>query len=105
MKNRYYPRKDIDIQWLLMGYCKDCKLWVPDAFITSLGTCEKSDRPTLNCEGDCEHFSGKIVKDFMWCEDCRTMVHRTELEKHRGHCLFSEVRMDPDASEYLPAGD
>lgn len=105
MKNEYYPPGGIDIQWLLMGYCKECKLWVPDAFHMSLGTCEKRDRPTLDCEGGCEFYSEKIIKDFMWCEDCRTIVHRSELQRHKGHCIFSEVRTDPDSSDYLPAGD
>jgi len=89
----------------LMGFCKECKLWVPDVFVTSIGTCDKKDRPTLYCEGGCESYSTKTDSEFMWCEDCRTTVHKSELERHRGHCLFSEVRTDPDSSEYLPAGD
>lgn len=88
-----------------MGFCKECKRWVPDVFIVTVGTCDKKDRPTLENEGGCEFYCEKAEKDFMWCEDCRTMVHRSELEGHKGHCLFSEVRTDPDASEYLPAGD
>ena len=88
-----------------MGHCRDCKLWIPDAFYTNIGLCEKRDRPTLDCEGGCEFFSKKITKEFVWCENCRTTVHRSELGAHRGHCIFAEVRTDPDSEEYLPSGD
>lgn len=88
-----------------MGFCRECKRWVPDAFIASVGTCDKRDRPVLDCEGDCEFYCLKAEEEFMWCEDCRTTVHKTELGAHGGHCLFAKVRVDPDASEYLPPGD
>ncbi len=89
----------------MMGFCKDCKRWVPDAFIVCVGTCDLKERPTLDCEGDCEFFCVKTGEEFMWCEDCRTTVHETEIERHKCHCLYAKVRSDPDASDYLTTGD
>ncbi len=88
-----------------MGSCRECGRWVPDAFIVCIGTCDKKNRPTRDLEGGCEFNCAKTEEEFMWCEDCRTVVHRSDLKRHAGHSLFAKVRTDPDASDYLPTGD
>ena len=88
-----------------MPTCKECRHWKPDAFIETIGECEKKGGAKHEEQEKCDIYEVIVDEEFMWCRECRTMVHRSDKPKHGGHRLHASVHTDHDAHEYLSAGD
>uniref|UniRef100_A0A7C3J2L1 Uncharacterized protein n=1 Tax=Candidatus Methanomethylicus mesodigestus TaxID=1867258 RepID=A0A7C3J2L1_9CREN len=89
-----------------MPTCDRCRWWKVDIFYCNLGTCEKRQGVFEGTHESCDDFKkNELDSEFVWCADCRTMVHKSELERHKGHQLSCSFCCDDDASEYISAGD
>jgi acetyl-CoA carboxylase beta subunit len=89
-----------------MPSCKDCRWWRPDIFFIYIGDCSKKlsafDKDNESCN---EYEENRVDADFVWCSDCMTTVHKSELSKHRNHVVYCNVHVDYDAHEHISAGD
>lgn len=89
-----------------MPTCNRCKWWKVDVFYANIGACEKRSGAYEGSHESCEDYEGAAGEsEFVWCTDCRTMAHRSELDKHKGHRLSSKFCCDDDAGDYISAGD